>query len=86
MRHQPVTKKKNTTTSWETETGATRSCHGTHTNGTGGRQDPSVGDAFALVPADVLAGFSERNETKVEHMPASIDRKHTENRNPIFII
>ena len=34
------------------------------------------------VPADVLAGFGERNETKVErHLPASIDRKHTDNRN-----
>ena len=33
------------------------------------------------VPVDVLAGFGERNETKVERMPASIDRKHTDNRN-----
>ena len=30
---------------------------------------------------DVLAGFDERNETKVEHICASIDRKHTDNRN-----
>ena len=36
---------------------------------------------FASVPADVLAGFGERNETKVERMPASIDRKHTDTRN-----